>query len=280
VKSISLNINGDLPSKELIERVKIAEDAGIKEIWLGELELFRDPVKVAEEITSETNSELYILLSPARRSCSEIIKIAKRYKVGLILGKSRELNLFITCLEKVKKQADEVYAGVSGPKITEEASKHADGLLLNYVHPEYIDWIKRFMVRAVPTYSFGPSLILPSRFYEDLLIAASIVMRSNEEFLRTFNLYDVVEDLPSEYSNLIGLRQEGKTVKGLREFQLIEKNSEILLDNFTISGNFKEVSKKIDNILMVCDCVVLGDPFFRDIESVKSLRELVDFNGD
>jgi len=274
MKKISLNINGDLPSDELIERVRIAEEAGIKEIWIGELELFQNPVEVADKISSETDAEVCILLSPSRRSCSKIVEVAKKYRTGLIPGRDKKIEPFIKCLEKVKDEAGRVYAGVSGKKITEISSVYADGLLLNYVYPEYIEWIKSFIARDIPALSFGPSLVLPSNFYEDLLIAASIVMRSNEEFLKNFNLYELAKNLPTEYSNLIKLKQEGKSVAELREFKLIEKHSEVLLNNFTISGNLKEVSERINEILRICDGVVLGDPFFRDIDSLSNLKKL------
>lgn len=273
MEKISLNINGDLPSDELIERVRIAEEAGIKEIWIGELELFQNPVEVADKISTETDVELCILLSPSRRSCSKIVEVARKYRTGLIPGRDKKIEPFIKCLKKVKDETGRIYAGVSGRKIAEISSVYADGLLLNYVYPEYIEWIKGFIDK--PALSFGPSLILPSNFYEDLLIAASIVMRSNKEFLKKFNLYELAKKLPAEYSNLIKLKQEGRSVAELREFKLIEKHSEILLNNFTISGNLKEISKKIDKILRVCDGVVLGDPFFRDINSVKSLKKLI-----
>jgi len=272
VRNISLNINGDLPAKELIERVKIAEEAGVREIWIGEHELFRDPVKVAKEIEYETNSEINLLLSPSRRRCSEIMKIAKKYRIALISGRSREIKPFILCLEKVRKVADEIYAGVSGKKITELASKYADGLLLNYVHIKFVEWIKNFMKRNIPVSAFGPCLILPSHFYEDLLVASAVVMKSNSVFLKTFGLDVLSKEIPEDFSRMIRTRQAGKSVKVLPEFKPIEKYSGTLLELFTISGSFKEVFGRISQLLKLCDNVVLGDPFFRDIDSLNSLK--------
>lgn len=275
---LSLNVNGDLPVEDLIGRVKIAESAGIGQIWVGELEQFKNPVEVAEEIEPKTNAEVCVLLSPSRNPCSEIITTSKKYTVGLIPGRAKDLELFISCLKKVKEEAGVVYAGVSGPVITERASEYADGLLLNYVYPEYVEWIEGFMRKGkgaeLRTHAFGPSLLLPSPFYEDLLIAAAVVMQSNTFFLETFNLQEMGQQIPADLSKLIRIRQARKSVNETPEFGQIKKYSQDLLRFFTISGELEEVRKRISQLLQLCDSVVLGDPFFRDLESLKSLKRL------
>ncbi|MFO7966114.1 MAG: hypothetical protein R6U44_00750 [Archaeoglobaceae archaeon] len=277
---LSLNVNGDLPVEDLIDRVKIAESAGIGQIWIGELEQFKDPVEVAEEIEPETNAEICVLLSTSRNPCSEIITTSKKYTVGLILGRAKDLELFISCLKKLKEVAETemVYAGVSGPIITERASEYADGLLFNYVYPEYVEWIEGYMKlgkeTGILTSSFGPSLLLPSPFYEELLIAAAIVMQSNPFFLKTFNLQEMSQRIPADLSKLVRLRQARQSVTENPEFLQMREYSQDLLKLFTISGDLEEVRNRISQLLQLCDNVVLGDPFFRDIESLKTLKRL------
>lgn len=272
--NLSLNINGDLPVEDLKDRVKIAEEAGIKEIWIGELEQFKNPIEVARHLEPETEMEICVLLSPSRSSCSDIVTTAKKYRTGLIPGRAMDLNSFVYCMEKVKNEAGLVYAGVSGPKITEKSSQYADGLLLNYVYPEYIEWIKGFMKRDIPTFSFGPSLVLPSPFYEELLIAASVVLQSNKHFLEVFNLQEMSQQIPLDLSKLIRLRQARKSVNETPEFVQIKKHSEDLLNLFTISGGIEELRNRIAKLLGLCEGVVLGDPFFRDVQSLKNLKNL------
>ncbi|MFP3947046.1 MAG: hypothetical protein ACLFVI_09110 [Archaeoglobaceae archaeon] len=271
---LSLNINGDLPVDDLKYRVKIAEEAGIEQIWIGELEQFQNPIEVAKEVEPETNAEICVLLSPSRNPCSDIAAAAKKYTTGLIPGRTKDLELFISCLKKVKKEGGVVYAGVSGPKIAEKASQYADGLLLNYVYPEYIEWIKGFLKRDISTYSFGPSLVLPSPFYEDLLIAAAIVLQSNQSFLEAFDLQEMSQRIPLDLSKLIQLRQARQSVNEMPEFRPIKEYSPDLLGLFTISGELQEVRNRIHQLLQLCDSVVLGDPFFRDIQSLKNLKSL------
>lgn len=271
---LSLNINGDLAVKDLAYRVKIAEDAGVEQIWIGELEQFQNPVEVAKEVEPETNVEICVLLSPSRNPCSEIITAAKKYTAGLIPGRVKDLEIFTSCLKKVKEEAGVVYAGASGPAITEITSEYADGLLFNYVCPQYIEWVKGFMRKDIPAFAFGPSLLLPSPFYEELLIAAAIVMQSNQSFLETFNLQDMSQLVPEDLSKLIRLRQARKSINETPEFDKIKEHSERLLNLFTISGGVRDVRDRITQLFKLCDGVVLGDPFFRDFESLKNLKNL------
>lgn len=275
--TLSLNINGDLSLKDLIDRVKIAEGAGVEQIWIGELEQFQNPIEVAKEVEPETSVDVCVLLSPSRNPCSEIVTTAKKYTTGLIPGRTKNLEDFISCLKKVKQEAGVVYAGASGPAITERASELADGLLFNYVYPQYIEWVKGFMKTEteIRTSAFGPSLLLPSPFYEELLIAAAVVLQSNRYFLETFNLREMSQQIPVDLSKLIRLRQARQSVNETPEFEQIKKYSQGLLELFTISGELAEVRERISQLLQQCDSVVLGDPFFRDIESIKGIKKLV-----
>jgi len=46
VKRIGINFNGDLPKSELAKRLKIV-DSFVDIIWIGDLELFEDPISLA-----------------------------------------------------------------------------------------------------------------------------------------------------------------------------------------------------------------------------------------
>ncbi len=268
---ISVNINGDFPDYELIKRALIAEKA-VKRVWIGELEFFRDPLEVAKLVEDCSSLEVCVLLSPSRRRCEEIVRIARKYPVGLIPGKSRNLSGFITCLEKVRKTGKEVYVGCSGKKIAEVTCRLSDGILANYVHPEYIKWLGDFNSVA----AFGPALVLPSRFYEDLLIAAAMVMGSNASFIDHFNLSEVQEELSHvNFEELIKTRGRGESVRNLDDFRRVEKHKNLLLERFTVSGSVEDSVRKIQNLLDVCNHVVLGDPFFRDLKAMEKLSEIV-----
>jgi 5,10-methylenetetrahydromethanopterin reductase len=85
----------------------------------------------------------------------------------------------------------------------------------------------------------------------------------------------LAKKIPADFSNLIRARQARKSVKEFSDFKQIKKHSEILLRNFTISGCREDVLQRIDKLLKLCDEVVLGDPFFRDIDSLRSLKSLI-----
>ena len=43
---IGLNVNGDLPKSDLLKRVEMVKDF-INIVWIGDIELFEDPVSLA-----------------------------------------------------------------------------------------------------------------------------------------------------------------------------------------------------------------------------------------
>ncbi len=287
---MSLNINGDLPDNEIIKRALLAEKAGIKVVWIGELELFKDPFHVAEIIAENTSLSIgFGTLSPLRRSCKDILNrvklLTRKYDNPFLLGISagnfsdpkKAVDAVVKCVEVAKNELDiPVLVGCSSPKITSYASKIADGILFNYVYPAYLQWIMKFMEKVVFTAAYGPSLILPSPYYQDLLLAAAIVMGSSRAFLREFKLEEVHRELTSvDFASLIKARQSGTDLEKLPEFRILEKHSKLLMERFTISGCVDSVRKRIQSILEVCDHVVLGDPYFRDAKAVEMLKDVV-----
>lgn len=269
---ILLNINGAFSRDELVRRVRLAEKAKIKKIWVGEHLFYRDPLEVVREIEEESNVEVLVLLSISRLPCSEVHRLAQKYTVGLIPGDLRELKPFVNCLEKLRDF--DVMAGVSGPRITEAASNHVRGLLFNYVYPEYISWIYGFVKRDVETSSFGPSLILPSKFETDLLLASSVVLKSNPLFLKEFNLLSLADSIPNPF-DLIKKKKVDPNFLASDMYRKLASHSKLLLDRFTISGSVKEVRERIKKLSKLCDDVVLGDPFFKDIDSLNRLEEII-----
>jgi len=224
------------------------------------------------------------ILSPMRRSCKELLSKLNNFKrkmvVGIAPGQFKDpkeaLRITIDCIKFLKRNLElPILAGCSSPIITNETSKFADGVLFNYVKPEFLNWILRFAKRKLFFAAYGPSLILPSEFFEDLLIASAIVI-SSKSFVKKFGFEDLFEKINTiNFQKLVKRRQEGKSIKNLPEYKILESNSETLLENFTISGDFKNVIKRIKSLLNCCDHVILSDPFFRDDNAMKHLGKIV-----
>jgi 5,10-methylenetetrahydromethanopterin reductase len=285
IDEVGLNINGDLAENEIIKRAVLAEKAGIKVIWIGEFELFKDPLYIAKIIAENTSLCIgFGILSPFRRDCKKIIKcirfLTKKYDNQFLLGLApggfyKKVDLVMNCVKIAKKEFN-VFVGCSSPKITNLASKLADGILFNYVYPAYIEWIKKYMEKDVFTAAFGPSLLLPSSFYQDLMLAAAIVMGSSRAFLKEFGLEAIWRKLSAvKFLKLIKARQSGVNLEEFPEFGLLKKHSGLLTEKFTISGGMESIVERVKSLLKVCNHVVLGDPFFRDVAAVKSLRDIV-----
>ena len=286
---ISVNINGDLPDSELIDRAKIAEKSGIRIIWIGETSFFRDPFEVAAVIAEATSIRIgFGTVSPLRRSCRNILdrfellqqRFGERFTLALSPGEVKKgaLKAVLSCLFMAKERGMEVMAGCSGRKITEKSSEICDGILFNYVFPDHIKWISGFLKKRVFTASYGPSLLLPSPFFQDLLLACAIVMGSNREFLREFGYLELYNEISKVNINeLIVLRQSGLDISHHPDSALLMEHSRFLLERFSICGNIRDIEERIRALLELCDHVVLGDPVYRDrkaFEAICSLSEV------
>ena len=127
------------------------------------------------------------------------------------------------------------------------------------------------MKREVYKVAYAPSLILPSDFEMDLLIACAMVSCSNKAFVKTFK-YD---NMCREFSKLDFLRVivDRKRLNAIPDE--IKRYREVLIDRFAIAGNVERFTQRLREILKICDHVVLGDPFFRDPNSVKQFEKIL-----
>jgi len=288
IGEVGVNLNGDLDDRELVQRARIIQKKGIRVIWVGEFEGFRDPFEVAEILASETKLVIgFGILSPSRRECKfiresycELIeKYGDRFILGLGAGNLKDRDLAYKLLVKCVKELEDLYplVGCSSPKVVRFSSLNSAGILYNSVDPTIIEWLKKFELRKIFSAAYGPALILPSQYDEDLLLAASIILQGSSKFIISkFNLSKIYNDLRKlDLPKLIELRRRGDSIKCYNESYPIFKYKKQLLEKFTISGEIRDVINKILELLKFCDHVVLSDPFFRDINSISILDEIV-----
>jgi len=286
---VGINFNGNLGDDELIEKARIVRKSGIGAVWIGEFEGFKDPFHVGEVVCDEVEVVGFGVLSPLRRSCRELLErlidFLKRKSeviVGIAPGEfenaEEAVKATIDCVKHIKNHLDvPVVAGCSSPYITRRSSQIADGILFNYVKPEYIRWISKYAEKNIFTAAYGPSLILNSEneFYESLLIASSIVI-SSWKFVEEFGLQGLYEEIKKiDFERLIEVKHSTGTIRATPEYAILSKYSGLLLENFSISGSEKRVAERIGSLLNYCDHVILGDPFFRDDRSMSLLKGVV-----
>jgi 5,10-methylenetetrahydromethanopterin reductase len=274
---LSVNINGDLEDRKIVRIAK-----RFKAVWVGCNPLFKDPFYVADIIADYVDFVGFGVVT-VDFGCEEILRkfrnLVKEHKdttfaLGIGSGKLRGhfgLKAVLNCLKFLRNEVDLLFCGCSGPNITSEASKIVDGILFNYAHPEHLNWIVGFLKRKVYKVAYAPSLILPSDFEMDLLIACAMVSCSNKSFVKTFK-YD---DMCREFSKLDFLRVivDRKRLNVIPDE--IKRYREVLIDRFAIAGNVERFTQRLREILKICDHVVLGDPFFRDPNSVKQFEKIL-----
>ncbi len=279
VGKIGVNINGDLPREE-IKRLSEALSKSVKIVWIGDHPLFLSPFEVAELVSE--NFEHFVgfgVLTPrwdAEKIYSEIKRLERefgdRYVLGVASGRFR-LKDFEKFLRKLKEKFDDFLCGVTWRKSCEIAKNYCSGILINHVHPKHLSIFQDFDGFKA---AYGPSLILPSEFYQDLVIASAIVMQTSKKFLNEFDylpIYERVREVDIE--SLIRKRQKGLNLEKDGDFRRLEEAVRNVIEFFTISGDFEKFSKRVVELLKVCDHVVLGDPFFRDKKSTEKISLLL-----
>ena len=274
---LSVNINGDLEDREIVRIAK-----RFKAVWVGYNPLFKDPFYVADLIADHVDFVGFGVLTVdlgCGRILEEFRNLVKEHRdttfaLGIGAGTLRGdfgLKAVLKCLKFLRGNVNLLFCGCSGPRITSEASKIVDGILFNYAHPEHLKWIIGFLKRDVYKVAYAPSLILPSEFELDLLIACAIVSCSNGTFVKTFG-YDGMcrELLKLDFLRVIKERKSSGCIP-----EEMEKYRDILIDRFAIAGDFDCFVRRLRELLKICDHIVLGDPFFRDPKSVKHFEEIL-----
>ncbi len=285
---LGLNINGDLGREEVVRRARIAESSGIRVVWIGEFEGFEDPFKVASVIAESTKLKVgFGVVTTMRRTCREILAefdtLKRRYDDRFILGlgagesePGRAYRSLRDCVENAIHHDYPIVVGASSPMTLRLAGK-TGGVLFNSVNPEFVEWMMSYLEGDVFKAAYGPALILPSEFEEDLLLAASIVFLGSRNLITRFGFEDIAEELSKvDIMGLVNLRRSGRSIFEKPEAQALATHRDFLLEKFTLSGTLEEVKAKVDGLLRLCDHVILSDPFFRDVNSMKYLKELVE----
>lgn len=278
---IGVNINGDR-SLEMIEKGAVAaEKSGFSSIWVGEKPKFFHPFTVIAAIAHSTKKVKLGsgIISPLLNRC-DFIKggfnvlresYGNRFVVGLAPGDRMGLRdvgvqvrrvkeKLVNCLLELKQQGFEVYVGVSDPALASLGGKIADGLLINYVKPEYVEWAISKTGKKVLKAAYGPSLLFPdNRRAELLLIGAAIVAAgSSLSFQREFGLVERVEEL--------------KMIISRRAYGELHRHRDFLLENFTISGKLKEIKERVVELEgLGVSQVIFGAPMSHNISSIAEL---------
>ncbi len=275
---VGVNINGD-PRIDFLSTAKKVEKAGVKVVWIGEFEGFDDPFEVARLIAEKTSLKIgFGIVSPLRKNCEEIAakfselvdEFGDRFLLGLGAGEFRDAGkAYKTVVECAKKLRNlPLFIGASSPKLADFAAKNHFGLLINAVSPTFVSWLKRDCFSA----AYGPALLLPSEFEDDLLIAALIVFLGHVKLVERFGFENLRRELAEiDVAKLIEARMRGEGV----ENELLERHRDFLLENFTLSGSADKFLSRLKSLLRVCDHVVLADPFFRDPRSLEFLEVIV-----
>ncbi len=281
IGKLGININGDFEDEILIEKALKAEKH-VNVVWIGDSDFFKDPFYVAKLLIENTDLTIGFGILRAKH-CHRILKELENFSdndriiVGVSAGDGGKIENAMRCILKIKeKYRFPVVAGGTGKKALTELSRISDGFLLNHISPKHVDYALQY-VHSEFVSAYGPCLILPSQFEQDLLLATAMIMGSSRNFIDEMGYTRIFEEIKKiDIFGLIAERQKGKDLNGFKEFAKLTNYREFLFEKFSIAGNIDEVSEKIALLLQKCNHVILSDPFFREKDFDERLKKIIE----
>ncbi len=282
-----VNFNGDMDIREAMSKATKAEKMGFSHIWVGESRSFVHPFPLIVSLSSATQNIVMGtgIISALGNRCFHINKAfltlkefyGERFIAGIAPGDEQSLKIECIstksvlkkleyCISKIRKTVP-VFIGASGPKLIELATLKAEGIILNYINPEYLKWALKHRKKKKYTVAIAPSLILPDKENErELLYAAGVIVAgANKVFLEEAGIYKEAQEVRK------------KVVNG--NFRALVEHKDFLLENFTLSGTQKEFVEKVEELMKLgLDQVIFGSPFnksekFEEAENIIRLFE-------
>ncbi|MFX0161940.1 MAG: LLM class flavin-dependent oxidoreductase [Candidatus Hodarchaeota archaeon] len=280
-------IGGKFPMKETVEKANLSERLGFDYIWVGESPTFAIPFELIAAIAENTEKITIGLgiISPLLYNDIHTIKAfqtlkevyGNRFIIGIGPGDRHHLESvgleqknFLKrireCIKNLKEHKATrdmpVFVGAAGPKMIELASSEADGILLNYVHPSFIEWsLKRFK-KKVYTVAYGPSLVCPDPENRKRLImaAATVAISIREEIQETFGMKETIDEIKKIF-------EEGR-------FEDIWEYEVFLAEKFALCTAVDKLKEKIKEFGKIgVDQIIFSYPSSHDKTSIEKLSK-------
>lgn len=282
---IGININGDLSFSRIEEVAPLIERLGFTHIWVGESAHFKHPFPVIASIAEWTscirvgsgiisyffNRPLHI-----RKAFETLVEVfGSRFAIALAPGDvnslraagiepARPLKRLEETLSYIRESGllgdTPVYVGASGPKMIALGSRLAEGVLLNYAHPEYVEWALEQLSQRTYVGVYAPALMVPDKKRERaaLFAAAYVAAGSNPVFQRQFELEEEVASI--------------RRILARGDFSALADKRELLFERFLIAGSEREIMERLRVFAgMDVDQVILGAPFAYNVNALDAI---------
>jgi 5,10-methylenetetrahydromethanopterin reductase len=283
---VGINLNGDLPLRGVMERAEIAEESGFASLWIGESPSFYHPFPLLAA-SSEATAHIPIgsgILSPLSNRCFHIRRAFEtlkevygdRYLVALAPGdryalasigvEKRRIEAIVDCHHRLREWGvgkGRLFIGAAGPRMIQVASSLADGVLLNYVDPDFLRWALRRFEKATPAAAYGPALLLPDEENRGAIRTAAAIVAAGlpPPLQEEFDLTEVVREVRA-------LLRKGR-------YRELKAHEPLLLERFTLTGTGEEMQDRIEEIRALgIHQTIFGSPASRNPASIRKLGAL------
>jgi len=282
---VGVNVNGDLPFNSIAAAARLIECSGFAHIWVGESPDFKHPLPViaaiahcTDEIKVCSGILSYLLNRPLHiRAAFETLseEHGARFAIGLAPGDlnalrsmgievARPLERLEEAIEHLRGsellRGTPIYVGASGPRMIELGSRLAEGVLLNYAYPEYVEWAVGHVKGRCRIGVYAPAHLAPDKKGEKAVLFASahVLSGSNKTFQERFNLQGDVEEIRK------AMRQGG--------YERLRERKDFLLGRFAFYGSVEELLERMRVLKkMGVELVILGSPFAHSLKAIELL---------
>ncbi len=281
---LALNIVTDIT---LDYAIKVSEEAvrfGAESIWIGETQNVPHPFTYLLPISERVKVTLGTsIISAYLNDPASVIEFSRKllrnnipaFIVGVGLGDIDYLKVkgvepknpldfmrkYVSKLFKSLPEKASVIVGTAGRRMANLSCKITGAVLLNFVHPDYIKWVKRGIEVKCEINVIGPALLktFDSRLIRALRIASAIVLKGmNEKFLRNFGFESLAEDI--------------KKILSSGDYWKLGRYDNVLLDKFAIYGDIVDFETRIEELSKLnVNRLILGPPIYRDRNLIEKV---------
>ncbi len=281
---LALNIVTDIT---LDYAIKVSEEAvrfGAESIWIGETRNLPHPFTYLLPISERVKVTLGTsIISAYLNDPASVIEFSRKllrnnipaFIVGVGLGDIDYLKVkgvepknpldfmrkYVSKLLECLPEKASVIVGTAGRRMANLSCKITGAVLLNFVHPDYIKWVKRGIEVKCEINVIGPALLktFDSRLIRALRIASAIVLKGmNEKFLRNFGFESLAEDI--------------KKILSSGDYWKLRRYDNVLLDKFAIYGDIVDFETRIEELSkLTVNRLILGPPIYRDRNLIEKV---------
>ncbi|MHA1754450.1 MAG: LLM class flavin-dependent oxidoreductase [Candidatus Odinarchaeia archaeon] len=286
--NLGVNVIGIAPVNKIIKIAKIAENAGFHSLWVGEGPDHRSIFPILAAIAHNTRNITLgtSILSVHIHKPVHILKsfellinqYGDRFIIGIGKGgykhlkmigklKHKTFPLFEQYLKILKANQffkNKLYLGATGLETLKKYANRFDGVLMNFISPQYIsEYLNKIKIKS-KILAIGPSSYLPDK---------------NEEKDLIYNCALIASEMSDNVIKMLKINMEINNIRKyyrIKKFEKLSQYKKFLINNFSISGSLTDIKNKVEELDNIgVDELIFGHPITSNLTKFKEFADRV-----